>query len=224
MSATIKKGMVLVSWILSYFGAFCVARIFYSIHIHYEKDCLKEIKKPMIIVSNHKKPFDPWIIIPAIPFFSFLKLLPIRPFAKKKFPKRAYILRFLSALGVVRFVYYIYDAISIPDTESFEEKIHPLVETLQNNNSILMFPEGGIFFNEGIGVFKKGIVVIQERTDVPILPCAVRYGEKGIFRRKVRVSFGETVYIPEELLKNEDDYSEARECLRQNVFRLYKNS
>ncbi|MFP4617190.1 MAG: lysophospholipid acyltransferase family protein [Candidatus Paceibacterota bacterium] len=223
MMAKVRKYISLVVWWASYFIVFFVSKFFFSVHVHYEDRDFKEVKRPVIVVSNHKHPCDPWIVFGSLPFKVFLRLLPIRPFAKKKFNKNSF-LRVLTFLKITGFVYYIYNVITIPNTESFEEKIHPLVETLQNNNSILMFPEGGIFFNEGIGDFKKGAVVIQERTDVPILPCAVRYGQKRLFRRKASVTFGETLYIPKDLLDKEDGYVKASEYLREKVVSLFAKS
>ncbi len=217
----IKNTISLFVWLVSYFVVFVLSKIFLSISTYYEDKDFQKIRKPVIVVSNHKSCFDPWIIFVSLPFKVLLRLLPIRPFAKNNFKKNS-LLWFLSSLKITAFVYYIYNVITIPDVDSFQEKIKPLVKALKEKNTILIFPEGKIILNEDVGEFKKGIVALQERTGVPILPCAVHYDKKGIFRRKTQVSFGKATYVPKKLLKNKEDYTEAREYLRKEVLRLYK--
>ncbi|MGM0628822.1 MAG: lysophospholipid acyltransferase family protein [Patescibacteria group bacterium] len=221
MRRKIKKSVALSVWFFSYFVVFIVSKIFLSIQTYYEDENFKDVKKPMVVVSNHKTPFDPWIIFVSLPFTVLLRLFPIRPFAKKEFKGNSF-LAVLSKLKITKFIYYIYDVITIPDTDSFDGKIDPLVEALKNKNTILMFPEGGIFFKEGVSEFKKGAVAIQERSGAPILPCSVRLGSKRLFRRKVFVSFGEVLYIPKDLFNEDESYTEAREYLREKVSGLYE--
>ncbi len=221
MHRKIKRSISFLVWLVSYFVVFVVSKPFVSLSVSYEDREFKGVKRPMIVTSNHKGPFDPWMIFLSLPFRVYLRLLPIRPFAKRRFKNKRSLLGLMSLLGIVGFIYYIYNVITIPDSDSFEEKIQPLVETLKSKDTILMFPEGSFFLNDGVGEFKKGTVVLQERTGVPILPCAVRYGERKLFRRKMNVSFGEVFYIPEHLIKGEEEYTEARECLRGRVLELY---
>lgn len=224
MHRKIKRGISFLVWLKSYFFVFIVSKPFVSLSVSYEDREFKGVKRPMIVTSNHKGPFDPWMIFLSLPFRVYLRLLPIRPFAKRRFKNKRSFLGLMSSLGIVGFIYYIYNVITIPDSDSFEDKIQPLLNALKKEDTILMFPEGGFFLNDGVGEFKKGTVVLQERTGVPILPCAVRYGEKGLFRTKIYVTFGKTFFIPKELLNNSEDYMEAREYLKEEILRLYKKN
>lgn len=224
MSEKIRNRVAFIVWIFCYFSSSIFLRFFLSIKIYYKDKNFKNLKKPIIVVSNHKSPFDPWVLSVAMPFRQHLKISPVRPFARKDFPNKKSFLGALSFLGILSFLYYIYNVITIPDVDSFEGKTQPLLDALNNKNSILMFPEGKMILKEDVGEFKKGVVYLQEKTGVPILPCAVRYGGKGLFRRKVFVSFGEVLYLPKRLFRNKDDYFEAREYLRGEILSLYKKS
>lgn len=224
MSIKIRKHIASFVWPSTCILAFFIFRIFYKITVSYEDEDLKKIKKPIIIASNHKNPFDPWIIFPALPFRVFLRLLPIRPFVTKRFSQENRLVKKMQYFGIVSFIYYIYDTVHIPDTDSFDEKIQPLIDVLKNGESILMFPEGKIIRSEDLGEFKKGVIYLQDKTGTPILPCSVRYYKKGLFRKKVSVSFGNNFYIPSKLFESDDDYVKATEYLREEVLRLYDNS
>ncbi len=224
MAEKIKGSISFFVWLVSYFFLFIFIKFFLSIHVRYEDECFQGIENPTIVVSNHKNSFDPWIIFTSVPFKVFLKLLPIRPFATKKFHNKP-LLDTLSSLGIISFIYYIYNVITIPDTESFEEKTKPIINALNKKNSILIFPEGRITKDEDVGKFKKGVIYLQERTKAPILPCSIRFGNRGWFRRKAFVSFGKTFYTPKDLTEeNERDYYEAREFLRKKIKILYRKT
>jgi 1-acyl-sn-glycerol-3-phosphate acyltransferase len=221
MPQKIKNNISLFVWLFSYFVVFVLSKIFFSIKTSYEDKNFQKIRKPVIVVSNHKNQFDPWIIFVSLPFKVFLRLLPIRPFAKDNFKKNSF-LGFLASSKIIVFIYYIYNVITIPDVSSFQEKINPLIRALKENNTILIFPEGKIILNEDVGDFKKGAVALQEETGAPILPCSVRYGKRRFLRKKVEVSFGKAFYVPKKLLKNKEDYAEGRAYLRKEILRLYK--
>ena len=221
MFKKIKNCFAFTVWFFSYFVVFFLSKIFLSISVSYEDKKFKGVKSPMLVVSNHKNLFDPWIIFVSMPFWSYVKLLPIRPFVKNKFSEKKSLLGVLSSLGVIKFVYFIYNVIVVSNNGDFEDKIKPIVDTLKEKNTVLIFPEGKIILDTEVGEFKKGAVVVQERTGVPILPCAVRHGKRGLFRKKVSVSFGKITYVPKEFLNNKEDYSEAREYLREETLRLY---
>ena len=223
MLEKIRNTVSVFIYIISHFVVFFLSKIFLSVYINYEDKDFKEIKRPVIIVSNHKNSFDAWVILYSLPFRVFFRILPIRAFAKKRFEK-SFLWDKLYRLKIIDFVYYIYNVITIPEVDSFEGKTKPLVEALNNKNSILMFPEGRIILEEGVGEFKKGVVYLQDMTGTPILPCAVCYGKKTFFRRKTSVSFGKAFYTPKELLKNKENYLEAREYLRKEILRLYNKN
>lgn len=224
MFKKIRNHIACTVWFLSYFVVYFLSKIFLSIEVHYEDKSFKDVKKPTIVVSNHENPFDPWIIFVSMPFWSYVKLLPVRPFAKNKFSEKRSFLGVLSSLRIINFIYFIYNVIIVSSDVSFEEKIKPIIDSIKENNTVLIFPEGKIILDTEVGEFKKGAVVIQERTGAPILPCAISHGKRGLFRKKVYVSFGKPFYISKELMDNKDDYAEAREDLRKKIKNLYQKS
>ena len=234
MLKKIRRKVALFVWVFSYIPVFILVKIFASREVYCEDKRFKGVKRPIIVVSNHKGFFDPWIIFSSLPFRVFLRLLPIRPFAKTKFREKGIFIGALSSLGILRFVYFIYDVITIPDVDSFDEKIKPLVKALEEQGTILMFPEGRIISGDEVGEFKKGAAAIQMITGVPILPCAVRYKKKFLFRHRIVVSFGSPVFLwnkdglrtgakkrkPQKSF-DEKEREKALERLRQEVIRLY---
>ena len=91
MSEKIRNSVSLFVWFISYFIVFVLSKIFLSLHVQYEDKSFKEIKKPVIVVSNHKNSFDPWVIFVSLPFRVLLGLLPIRPFAKRTFKNDSFL-------------------------------------------------------------------------------------------------------------------------------------
>jgi 1-acyl-sn-glycerol-3-phosphate acyltransferase len=207
----------------SYFVVFILSKIFLSIEVYYEDKKFKEVKNPVLIVANHKNIIDPWIIFVSIPFWRYLKILPITAFAKNKFSETKSFFGVMYNLGIIDFVYFIYNVIIVSSGVTFEEKIKPVIDSINEKNTVLMFPEGKITLDTEVGEFKKGAIVVQERTGVPILPCAISHGKRTLFRKKVFVSFGTIVYVPKNLLDKDSDYKKASDYLRKEILRLYIN-
>ena len=223
MFKKIRTVIAFCVWFVSYLITRPFTRLFGTVRVHYEDGDLGKIQRPVIIASNHKGSFDPWFLVSSLPFSVFMRLLPIRPLVSRKFSEENKVGRFVSALGLMSVVYYLYNVIPVPSVDSFEGKIHPLVKALNNDETVLMFPEGRIVSGEDVRDLKKGIVHLQQRTDVPILPCGIRYDRRGFFLYDVHVSFGKPLFIPKDLYAAADDegYATARRHLREKLVELY---
>ena len=218
---TVKLGLSWVTWPLTYLVMYALS-LFIKVNVTYEDPDLSSIKRPLIIISNHRKIFDPWYISFAIPFGTlFGKIFPLRPYSTLHISKKNVLGYFiLKSMRMIKLTYFIYNTIQVPENASFDEKISPIVTALRKKQSILFFPEGRLSLDDSISDFKKGIVRIQQLSGAQILPVAIRY-DKGVY-----VSVGKPITIPKELIENHDsdEFQAARNFLREKVLDLYSKT
>jgi len=174
-------------WIITYILVWPIIRIFYKIEIDFDKS-IDTLKRPLILVSNHKTPFDAWILAGAIPFNLFVKILPIYIMGSRKFASGG--LNVLGKMGIVSLVYGTYGVISLPFTKEKQEKLRPFYKILERGESVLIFPEGKLIRTDSIGDFKEGAAMLHMHTGVPILISSIRFSRTG-FRKTCKVHFGE---------------------------------
>lgn len=206
-----------LNWIFTY-AIVQIAGLFKPVITTVDKNAYG-IKKPFVIMSNHKTIFDPWIIAGHIPFRTFLRLLPIRILGTKTYTDRTCIA--LEKFKVISFIHYIYGVIGIKKEMSFEEKTDPLVDAIKRGQTVFLFPEGGLNKEKGVGNFRRGVPYIYARTHVPILPCSINFTKAGRV-----VNFGHPIHIPESIVLAEDTpgsfYDNSCIFLRDAVVRLFK--
>lgn len=221
----IRSVIAWVMWRITY-GVMYFFLLFISMEVFCDVESIKKLKKPVIIISNHRSILDPWYISFAIPFSIFFdNIFPLRPYSSLILSEKNVAGRILKNMGVVKFIYFIYNTIDVSDAHSFEEKVAPLISALDEKQSILMFPEGRLVSDDSILEFKKGIVRIYEKTKAPILPIAIKYKKTFFPFYKIIISIGKPIHIPESLLLSEgsSDYKEARDFLRNQVVDQYTN-
>ncbi len=215
-----------IVWILAYVLCRVIFRTLGRVEIEFKnKSNTSSWRAPMIIASNHKGVLDSWIIFQALPFGVFYRLLPVRPYAAKKFSSSNKICCWLDRIGLIDLVYFIFNVVKIDHHLAFDKKIAPLVRALKDGQSIFLFPEGRLnydFFD--IGLFKKGVVELHRQTAVPVLPCAIKYHRRGSIGWRISVRFGEPFRIPEEIMVKDDlkmVYLQGTSLVRKKVKWLY---
>ena len=155
-------------------------------------------KSPIIMVLNHKMPLDQILFFTAMPMRLFFRVLPVRMYISRTVDHKSSTLgNWGYRLGVLSLIKILYDCVYVPDSGTSEEKIQPLIDSLESGYSVLIFPEGRIIKTNELGEFKKGISILAQKTNFPILLSAITY-EKATFGE---IAFG-PVLGPDEYKKN----------------------
>ncbi len=167
----------------------------------------------VLVISNHQSLFDPPVI------GSFLHNFPLNSFAKKELfeiPILSTLIRWLNAFPVNR---------GGRDIESIKKAI----SILNNNNALLIFPEGTRTLNGNVQPFKNGAAFLIRKTKCNVLPVYIdgffnMFPKKGKkrFRYPVRMIVGR-IYTYSEIknvVNNMKDSKLLSEYLYNMVMRL----
>jgi 1-acyl-sn-glycerol-3-phosphate acyltransferase len=111
----------------------------------------------LLLVSNHQSYFDPPLIGSFIrqrrvTFVARVTLFTFRPLGW--------------FIGAMR-------ALPIHGDGNDTGSIRMFVRALQNGEAVLIFPEGARTFDGSIGEFKRGVLLLVRKADVPVVPIAV---------------------------------------------------
>ncbi len=171
---------------------------------------LKNIKKPMLIVSNHQSYNDAFLVASSLPFLS--PLFPLRYMAATYF--RSPLMTKLYRWGVIPSIYYIFGAILLPRGKDLEGKTQLAIQNIQKHKSVVIFPEGGVVRDDAIGDFKQGVAIICQKTEAPILPVVHRNILINGIRKKV-IYFA-PIYYPKG-----SEVDEIMQNIRSHFISLY---
>lgn len=217
---TIIKAVNIVSYLICRFIILVIIRP----KVEIDKSVYQYNKKPgkgLILICNHKNISDPWILCASLPTRVFFKIMPIRIMGALDFSDPTASL--LSKLGIVKIIYYLYGVMSFRKNWTFEEKLAPFINCVRSGGTILVFPEGRLYRERGVGQFKQGIIHIYNSAEAEILPFAINRTKD-----KIEVGVGAITTIPEELAESENpqDPFPSKQCefLRQKVNELYENN
>ncbi len=151
----------------------------------------------VIVASNHQSHFDPVII--GLGMFN-RECYALARATLFKNPLLGFIIRWFNAIPVDR-------------GEADRQAIKDCVEVLESGRALMLFPEGTRTRDGSVGRFKPGLMLIQRKAKVPVVPIAIA-GSFAAWPRdrkfprlfgKVAVKFGEPI-SPETLadMKRED--------------------
>ena len=178
------------------------------------KENLKGLSAPLLIIANHKAFYDSFIFRVALGFNS--KLLPLRFMGTKKFHNAR--LNFLVKIKIVGLVYYMFGVFPVIHGEGLEKALEAPKEILKNNGVVAMFPEGKMYYGEGIGQFKRGASALAQMTGVTVLPTSFKIGKRKFLRKEFIVNFGKPFKLPEST-----SYEEGADYMRSAILNLYEN-
>jgi 1-acyl-sn-glycerol-3-phosphate acyltransferase len=155
------------------------------------KENLKNIKGPVIFISNHASYFDPYIIGAAIPL-SKTNLYPVHYLAYDKLFKNYWLKVAIECFG----------AFPGKIGEGINEAMKEPLELLKNKKTIGIFPEWCYKNEPEASRVRKVISSLSIKTNTPIIPIFIfgiyNHGIswKKIFNRerKIKITFGEPIY------------------------------
>lgn len=139
----------------------CIKLSFCPLHIEGENNLY--LKKPMIFVANHASYSDAFLLLSILP-------------AGALFIGKKELLKWPMASSVMRKLNYI--AVDRWDLSQNVEDTKLIGQALENQNSILIFPEGTFTYASGLQIFKAGAFQLAVDTGISICPIAIKNSRK----------------------------------------------
>ncbi len=166
-----------------------LVRFAFSIAFNFKVEGKENIPKDTVVIyaANHRSNADPPLLgCTARGKFAFMAKEEL--FRNKFF---AWLIRSLGAFPVSR---------GKGDTKV----IDTAVERLENGRSLMIFPEGTRSKDGKVHRGHSGAAIIAARSEKPIIPVGIKFGEKLKFRTKVIVRFGKPIQ-PSEYIENSEN-------------------
>jgi 1-acyl-sn-glycerol-3-phosphate acyltransferase len=169
----------------------CIAKpltYYYKINSTIPKELLHLEKGRYIIVANHHKAIDAYIILASLPYSLFKTLLPIRFFVANMYLRQWWQKLFLASAGAFK-------AYSEKGTIS---GVKGGIYFLDKGQSLFIFPQGKRVQKKTTTDLKVGIGYIAKKRVCTILPVAISYTNN-----KTIVSWGKP-YVLNEHIRSKD--------------------
>lgn len=142
---------------------------------------IDNISRPFIIVANHTNFYDSFIFRIVFGF----KYLPLRFMAVTKFDWD--FLNKLADCGIINFVYSLFGVFTVTPGLGIEKNLIRPIDIIRNGGNVLIYPEGRIIHSEHIGPFKKGAVVLAQKTGRDILPICMKFTKTNSYRKHLKI-------------------------------------
>ena len=122
----------------------------------------------------------------------------------------------LALLGVVDLTYLLFGAFVIEPGRGMKKNLEEACGIIRNGGNVVMYPEGSIMYDGGIGEFKKGAAVLAHATGAPVLPLSMKISKGKYFRKTYTINIGDIIHTNQ---KNSN--VEFTRTLRDIVCNLY---
>jgi 1-acyl-sn-glycerol-3-phosphate acyltransferase len=175
-------------------------------------------RRRLIIAPTHGSFIDPWLLALALRWHQMRSLVPVRILATQTLGRLA---PFKPLIGLL---YRLAGVLALPPRTaggSLTEKVLGLVEALDHGDAVVIFPEGHVRHHEAssIGPFARGVVHVHRESGAPVVPVAIRRGERGRVRRICVIEVGPPVNIPASL-----DLEQGACWLRAHTLALHEQA
>ncbi len=138
-------------------------------------------KGPAIIVANHNSHLDAMVLMSLFPLAMLNKVRPVAAF-DYFFKNRFTAWLSINCIGIIPI-----DRSGIVNKEGIFDACH---QALNNNEILIIFPEGSRGFPEKMGVIKKGVYhLIKDRVDTKLIPIVMHGLGKSLPK-------GEALFVP----------------------------
>ena len=176
----------------------------FKLHLAEKAENPLEMTRPCIVASNHISIYDPPLLCMIFPR---LRIHILACEALYEYPMLGILLRRLGCIKIDR---------NILDIESF----HIMQSILGKNESIGIFPEGGLSSDGNLGDFKSGTILAAVAAGVDIIPVFIA-GQGKPFRRKGRdVWIGERLHVEDDMTPG--NIQKGSELLKERINSLKK--
>jgi 1-acyl-sn-glycerol-3-phosphate acyltransferase len=153
---------------LTYFSISKLLRWYYHTRIFLPPEITNLRKGRYIIVANHRKVIDPFLILATLPYQTYNNLLPVRSFTANVYMDHIAIGLFAPFLGCFR-------------AHAVDGKVSGVKSALQlsdRGQTIFIFPEGKRVKPNTQVAPKIGVAYLTQKRDFTILPVHVNYTKK----------------------------------------------
>lgn len=202
---------------ISYNLIWLFAQPIFGFFFRYEvesKEDLKNLKGPLIIVSDHGSWIDPFLISTAFPFLS--KIFPIHYGCWHKY---FYSPRFFPWILLV-------GAFPIKKGLDFDQSLKTPLRILKNKGVVALFPEGRRKLGGRPRRARRGATFLHYRTKAKILPVKI----EGNFhinlksfllrRRHIKVKIGKTFSLPAQKIQNIEELNKPSGLIMEKIREL----
>lgn len=135
-------------------------------------------KGKYVIAANHPSKLDPFLILAALPFRTYLKLIPTRFVTTQNYLDKWYYRLFLIPLGCVS------------NRPKNKKSLGLLLELARKGETIFIFPRGELEKNGEESHPRVGVIYLEKKiNDLKIIPVKITIGKvnlSNIIKRKVR--------------------------------------
>lgn len=149
---------------------FPIVRLFCSPRHVRGLENLRDLRGPVIFVSNHQSHFDTPLIVMHLPQAYRSR---IAPAAWQEYFLSKGIIKRTAKLFAYTLVTIFFNTYSFPQTKGFRRSVQYTGELIDDGWSILLFPEGTRSPGEKMLPFKRGIGLIASEMKVAIVPVRV---------------------------------------------------
>lgn len=153
---------------------------------------LKNLKGPVLFVSNHVTQVDAALILAVLPrrFRHRLAVAMMGEMLKQfRHPDRA-LPAMVRLLSLIKYwlVTGLFNVFPLPQQTGFRESFRFAGESADRGYSLLIFPEGERTKDGSIGCFRSGIGILSRELRIPIVPVRLDglYGVKGVWGKTFR--------------------------------------
>lgn len=162
-------------------------------------DNLKNIKSNVIFASNHTSELDAFIVASSLPFWSHFTPLYFASRENKFYDTSGWRQHFYGGL-----FFKLWGAQPVNSgLRDYEKSLANQIKLLQENKSVLLFPEGHITNDGSIQTARGGVAYLSRRMNKIIVPVAISGAydmsiSDFFFRqRKIIIRFGSLIYSDE---------------------------
>lgn len=161
---------------------------FYNIEVKIPKELLRLQKNRYIIVANHKKAIDSFVILSTLPYNSFNVFLPFRFLVANIYLKYWWQRLLLIPLGSIR-AYLVEGKLS---------GIEGALQCSDREQTLFIFPEGRRVTPNTQVKLKTGIAYLAQKRNFIIIPVSIEYITSNELTR-TKVSWGKPFTISNSL-------------------------
>lgn len=171
------------------------------------KDNLNNVRKPLLIVSNHISYLDAPLLYISLPL------------SRRIFPIRSIVWRQLLKVPVINLGMIAGGSFFVEgNSNSMNTVLKKPVEWLRQKGTLLIFPEGRRSFDGSVAKCKKGVSFLALNSDAQLLPVAIAdiarttCYEFVMRRRNATVIIGKPFHLRDRMFG--DDYSLIKQALK----------